>query len=123
MTHSRLATLTFTVAMLIAAAPALAGNRSAGQVTPRTLRIEELGPKFLLHRGAHWPRLHDIRAIDHPLTKHVTLQQELMIVFQLFQRFIERTRQTRHVLQFFWRKIVDILVEWRPRIDPILNAV
>ena len=33
-------------------------------------------------------------SIDHALTKNVALQQELMIVFQFFQRFIERTRQT-----------------------------
>ena len=45
MTHSRPATIAFTVAMLIAAAPALAGNRGAGQVTRRPLLIEELGPK------------------------------------------------------------------------------
>ena len=77
MTHSRLATLTFTVAMLIAAAPALAGNRSAGQVNPRTLVIEELGPKYLLHRGAHWPRLHDIRAIDQPLTGQTSRLEQL----------------------------------------------
>ena len=61
MTHSRLVPLAFTAAMLIAAAPALASNRSAGQVTPTTLMLDELGPKFLLHKGAHWPPLRDIR--------------------------------------------------------------
>jgi hypothetical protein len=48
-------------AILIAAAPASAGNRGAGQVTPRTLLIEELGPKYLLQKGAHWPPVRDIR--------------------------------------------------------------
>ncbi|HEY2740704.1 MAG TPA: hypothetical protein VGI69_00820 [Gaiellaceae bacterium] len=68
MTHSRLAPLAFTAAMLIATAPALAGNRGAGQVTPRTLRIEELGPKYLLTKGAHWPPVRDSKRIAAPLT-------------------------------------------------------
>jgi hypothetical protein len=68
MTHSKLATVAFTAAMLIAAAPALAGNTGSGQVTPRMLLIEELGPKYLLHRGAHWPPVPHIRRIATPRT-------------------------------------------------------
>ena len=46
MTHSRLATVALTAAMLIAATPALAGN---GGGTPGTaLQVEQLGPKHLL---------------------------------------------------------------------------
>jgi hypothetical protein len=63
MTHNRLATVAFTAAMLIGAAPALAGNAGAGQVTPRTLLVEELGPKYLLTKGAHWPPVHYFQTI------------------------------------------------------------
>ena len=46
MTHSRLATVALTAAMLIAATPALAGN---GGATPgKALQVERLGPKYLL---------------------------------------------------------------------------
>ena len=62
MTNSRLAAVGFTAAMLIAAAPALAGSTGAG-VTARTLRIEELGPKYLLQKGTYWPPVHEFRRI------------------------------------------------------------
>jgi len=77
MTHSRPATIAFTVAMLIAAAPALAGNRGAGQVTPRTLLIDELGPKYLLQKGAHWPPVRDIRGIATPRTDQTQRVEKL----------------------------------------------
>jgi hypothetical protein len=50
MTHSRLATVALTAALLIAATPALAGT---GGATPGTaLQVEQLGPKHLLGAGS-----------------------------------------------------------------------
>jgi hypothetical protein len=63
MTHCKLATVAFTAATLIAAAPAPAGNAGALQVTPRTLLIEELGPKYLLNGGAHRPLVNESRRL------------------------------------------------------------
>lgn len=51
MSRITLATIAVTAAVgLSVAAPALAHNSRAPEVTERTLRIEELGPKYLLHR-------------------------------------------------------------------------
>jgi hypothetical protein len=50
MTRITLATIAVTAAaILFVAAPALAHSGGAPEVTQRTLKIEELGPKFLLH--------------------------------------------------------------------------
>lgn len=85
MTHNRLATVVLAAAMLIAAAPALAGDRAAGQVTPRTLLIEELGPKYLLTKGAHWPPVHEFQRVARPLTDD-SLQLEQLGPKYLFER-------------------------------------
>lgn len=47
MTHQRFAAVALAAAMLVAAAPALAGNGSPDQVTAKTLQLEQLGPKLL----------------------------------------------------------------------------
>lgn len=50
MSRITLATIAVTAAVgLSLAAPALAHNGRAPEVTERTLKIEELGPKYLLH--------------------------------------------------------------------------
>jgi hypothetical protein len=50
MTHSRLATIALTAAMLTAATPALAGN--GGGTPGNALQVEQLGPKYLLGSGS-----------------------------------------------------------------------
>src|SRR4029079_18337556 len=40
-------------------------------------------------------------ALDQLRAEYVTLEQEVVIGFQRLQRIIERTRQSRHILQFF----------------------
>jgi len=77
MRHSRLATVAFTAAILIAAAPALAGDAGVGRATPRGLLIEELGPKYLLTKGAHWPPVRDLRRITAPSPDHGLLVEQL----------------------------------------------
>ncbi len=89
MTHNRLATVAFAAVMLIAAAPALAGS-AAGQVTPRTLLIEELGPKYLLTKGAHWPRVRDFQKVARPRTDDALQLEQLGPKYLL-----ERERRSR----------------------------
>jgi hypothetical protein len=48
MSPTRLATLGLAVAMLLAATPAYAGNRSATRAPVNAQQLEQLGPKFLL---------------------------------------------------------------------------
>lgn len=48
MPRSRLAWIAITAVLSIGATPALAGNRGATPVDGKTLRLEQLGPKFLL---------------------------------------------------------------------------
>jgi hypothetical protein len=53
MSRITLAMIAVTAAVgLSVAAPALAHSGDTPQVTERTLKIEELGPKYLLHRSA-----------------------------------------------------------------------
>ena len=58
MTHSRLATIALTAAMLIAATPALAGNGGKTAAVGNTRQVEQLGPKHLL--GLRSPRTRPI---------------------------------------------------------------
>src|SRR5262249_32021813 len=53
----------------------------------------------------------------------VALQQELMVLFEGIQRFVERTRGLRHLGQFLGFEIVDVLVERIARLDLVLDAV
>jgi hypothetical protein len=93
MTHNRLATVAFAAAMLIAAAPALAGSAGAGQVTPRTLLIEELGPKYLLTKGAHWPRVRDFQKVARPRTDDALQLEQLGPKYLLARRRAVRERR------------------------------
>src|SRR2546421_12568815 len=64
-----------------------------------------------------YPAINQLRRED------IAFQEEGMIVFERLERFIQRTRKARHVLQSFGREIVDVLVERLARIDAVLNAV
>src|SRR6266404_7318697 len=62
-------------------------------------------------------------AFDQLRSEYIALQQKLVVVFQSVQRIIQRARQARDVLQLFGRKVVDVLIQRRSRIDPVLNAI
>jgi hypothetical protein len=77
MTHSGLATVALAAAILIAATPALAGNRRATPVTDKTLQLERLGPKHLLDAGN--PRTRSITSTTRtiPITLRTLNVEEL----------------------------------------------
>src|SRR5258708_3508553 len=92
------------------------------------------GSDVVVHRklegmGSHAHRLNFALAFvvepafDHSLREHITLEQKLVIVLQRIERFIERTRQTRHVFQLFRRQVIDVLVERRSGIDSVLDPI
>ena len=85
MTHSRLATVALAVAMLIAATPALAGNRRATPVTDKTLQVERLGPKHLL--GAGSPRTRSITST----TRTIPINLRTLNVEELGPKYLLRS--------------------------------
>ena len=62
-------------------------------------------------------------AVNHILSEDITFEQELVILFQANQRFVERTGKPRNVGQFFRPESVDILVQRFARINFIFDAV
>lgn len=52
MTNNRLAIVGLAAGMLLAATPALAGNGRATPVAGNKLKVEQLGPKYLLGAGS-----------------------------------------------------------------------
>src|SRR3982750_2153314 len=59
-----------------------------------------LAPALVLY-----PTVNDV------LREDSTFQEEVVVALQRHQRFVERAGQTRHVLQSFRRKIVNIFFE------------
>src|SRR5205823_5542504 len=57
--------------------------------------------------------------LDHVLGEDVALEEELVILLQLTQRFLERARHLRDVLQLFGGEAVDVLVERIARVDAV----
>ena len=76
MTHKRFVTVAFAAAMFVAAAPALAGNRSPNPVTAKTLQLDQLGPKLLLGRRSQ-ARLLASRTRILPITNRTLEIEEL----------------------------------------------
>jgi hypothetical protein len=77
MTRSRLAIVALAAAMLIAAAPALAGNGGSTPVTDKTLQMEQLGPKYLLGGGSPRTRSTTPTPGTIPITSKNLLVEEL----------------------------------------------
>lgn len=77
MTHGRLATVGLAAAMLIAAAPALAGNGGKTAAVGSTQQVERLGPKYLL--GLRSPRTRSITRTTGtiPITFRTLVVEEL----------------------------------------------
>ena len=65
MTNSRLAIAGLATGMLLAATPALAGNGRATPVAGNKVKVEQLGPKYLL--GAASSRKRPITATTGPI--------------------------------------------------------
>ena len=61
--------------------------------------------------------------LDHVFGKHPALKQELVVGFEGRQRLVERGRSAGHVLQFFGRQVVDVLVERFTRIGLLTHPV
>ena len=61
------------------------------------------------------------------LLKHaaavVAFEQKVVVSLKRFQRIVQRSRKGRHVLQFLWRQIVNILLERFTRINTILHPI
>jgi len=61
--------------------------------------------------------------VNEVLSKNITLEQEIMILFQTIQRFAQAARHVRNSLQFFGRQLVDVFVQRFTGFDFVLNAV
>jgi hypothetical protein len=60
---------------------------------------------------------------DLVLGEHAALQQEVVIGFQGFERFAQRTAHGRHLGQFGRRQVIEVLVHRLARVDLVLDPV